>query len=86
MVGLEIVANRVTRAPFPRGERRTEALVRAARERGVLVYSGTGNANGVDGDLILLGPPFVVTDDEMVRIADGVAGAVETATSGVAAG
>jgi adenosylmethionine-8-amino-7-oxononanoate aminotransferase len=40
----------------------------------------------VDGDLILLGPPFVVTDDEMVRIADGVAGAVETATSGVAAG
>ncbi len=86
MVGLEIVADRATRAPFPRAERRTEALVRAARERGVLVYSGTGNANGVDGDLVLLGPPFVVTDDEMVRIADGVAGAVETATSGVAAG
>jgi hypothetical protein len=60
--------------------------VAAARERGILVYSGTGNANGVDGDLILLGPPFVVTDDELVRIADGVAGAVEAATAGVAAG
>jgi adenosylmethionine-8-amino-7-oxononanoate aminotransferase len=60
--------------------------VAAARERGILIYSGTGNANGVDGDLILLGPPFVVTDDELVRIADGVAGAVEAATPGVAAG
>ena len=47
----------------------------------MLVYSGTGNANGVDGDLILLGPPFVVTDDELVRIVDGVAGAIETATA-----
>ena len=39
---------------------------RTARERGLLLYSGTGNANGVDGDTILLGPPFVVTDDELV--------------------
>jgi adenosylmethionine-8-amino-7-oxononanoate aminotransferase len=80
LVGLEIVADRSTRAPFPRAERRTEAIVLAARERGVLVYSGTGNANGVDGDLILLGPPFVVTDDELVGIADGVAAAVSAAT------
>ena len=75
------MADRSTRAPFPRAERRTEALVLAARERGVLVYSGTGNANGVDGDLILLGPPFVVSDDELVAIADGVAGAVNAATA-----
>ncbi len=81
MVGLEIVADRVTTAPFPRAERRTEAIVAAAREAGVLVYSGTGAANGVDGDTILLGPPFVVTEDELVRIADGVAGAVATATA-----
>jgi adenosylmethionine-8-amino-7-oxononanoate aminotransferase len=81
MVGLEIVADRATKAPFPRAERRTEAIVAAAREAGVLVYSGTGAANGVDGDTILLGPPFVATDDELVRIADGVAGAVATATA-----
>jgi hypothetical protein len=59
-----------------------EAVVAAARERGVLVYSGTGAANGVDGDTVLLGPPFVTTDDELVRIADGVAGAIEAATAG----
>lgn len=77
MVGLELVAERTTRAPFPRSSRLTEAIVRASRDRGVLVYSGTGNANGVDGDQILLGPPFVVTDGELVRIADALAAAID---------
>jgi adenosylmethionine-8-amino-7-oxononanoate aminotransferase len=30
---------------------------------------------------VLLGPPFIVTDDELERIADGVAAAIETATA-----
>ena len=71
--GIELVADRATRRPFPRAARVAEAVVAAARERGVLVYSGTGNADGTDGDTILLGPPFVVTDDELVRIAEVVA-------------
>jgi hypothetical protein len=58
-----------------------EAVVRAAKERGVLVYSGTGNANGVDGDTILLGPPFVVTDAELERIVEVLATAIEVATA-----
>ena len=57
----------------------------AALERGVLLYSGTGVADGVDGDTILLGPPFVVTEDELVRIADVVAESIEVATAAVAA-
>jgi adenosylmethionine-8-amino-7-oxononanoate aminotransferase len=81
MVGIELVADRETRLPFPRAARLTEAVVAAARDRGVLVYSGTGNANGVDGDTILLGPPFVVTDAELDRIAEAVAGAIEVATA-----
>jgi adenosylmethionine-8-amino-7-oxononanoate aminotransferase len=85
MVGIELVADRATRAAFPRAARLTEAVVRHARDAGVLVYSGTGNANGVDGDTILLGPPFVVTDPEIDRIVETVAAAIETATAGVEA-
>ncbi len=81
MVGIEVVADRATRRPFPRAARVTEAIVRAARDAGVLVYSGTGNANGTDGDTILLGPPFVVTDPELDRIVDTVAAAIEQATA-----
>jgi len=78
LLAIELVEDRSTRAPFPRAARLTERLVAAARDRGVLVYSSTGSANGVDGDLIVLGPPFVVTDAELDRIVDGVAGAIET--------
>ncbi len=81
MVGLELVADRETKTPFARADRVTERTVRAARDAGVLVYSGTGNANGVDGDTILLGPPFVVTEAELERIAEVVAEAVEAATA-----
>jgi hypothetical protein len=83
MVGLELVRDRDTREPFPRSARLVETVVRCARERGLLLYSGTGNANGVDGDVILLGPPFVVTDDELVRIADGLGDAIDAALAAV---
>ena len=70
LVGLELVADRETRAPYPRATRLTEAVVRGARDRGVLVYSGTGNADGTNGDTILLGPPFVITDGELEQIVE----------------
>jgi len=79
MVGLELVADRESRQAFPRAARLTEAIVTAARRRGLLVYPGTGNANGVDGDLILLGPPFVVTDEELVRISAAMSAALDDA-------
>jgi adenosylmethionine-8-amino-7-oxononanoate aminotransferase len=84
MVGLELVADRASRAAFPRTARIAESIVGAARRDGLLVYSGTGNADGVNGDLILLGPPFVVSDDELVAIVDRLAGAIEGATAAVA--
>jgi adenosylmethionine-8-amino-7-oxononanoate aminotransferase len=81
MLGLELVADRETRAPFGRSARLAETVARAAQEAGILVYTSTGNADGVDGDLIILGPPFVITDEELVRLADGVAGSIELATA-----
>jgi adenosylmethionine-8-amino-7-oxononanoate aminotransferase len=81
MVGVEFVADRSTRLPFPREAGVAEAVLSAARDRGVLAYWGTGNADGVDGDTILLGPPFVITDDEMQRIAEVLAESIEVATA-----
>ena len=83
MVGVELVRDRETREPWPRAAKLAEGVVGAARERGLLLYSGTGNANGVDGDTILLGPPFVITVDELARIADGLAEAIDIAVASV---
>ena len=80
LAGIELVADRETRAPFPRRQRVVEGVVLAARERGVLLYSGTGSANGEDGDVIVIGPPFIVTDEELVTIAAVTADAIDLAT------
>jgi adenosylmethionine-8-amino-7-oxononanoate aminotransferase len=81
MGGIALVADRETGEPFPRSARVVEAVLREARDRGVLLYSGTGNANGVDGDVLLLGPPFVTTDEELATIARVTADAIEAATA-----
>lgn len=79
MVGIELVVDRSSREPFPRVARIAESVVAAARDRGVLLYSGTGNANGVDGDTILLGPPFIVTEPELERITAVLAESIDAA-------
>ena len=85
MLGIELVADRSSRAPFPRSARLTEAVLGAARRAGVLVYSGTGNADGVDGDTILLGPPFVVTESELEQISETLAASIEAAVQATVA-
>lgn len=84
MVGVELVADRATKAPFPRSRKLIENVVRIAREAGLLLYSGSGNANGVDGDIVLLGPPFVITDAELARIANGLGDALDQALAATA--
>jgi hypothetical protein len=65
MVGVELVRDRETKEPFPRAARVTERLLAAARERGLLLYPSTGCADGTNGDLVMLGPPFTISDDEV---------------------
>jgi len=79
MVAVELVADRATKAPFPRARRLAERVVAAARDRGLLLYWSTGCADGTDGDLVMLGPPLVVTDPEVDEMVDLTTAAVEEA-------
>ena len=84
MVGLELVADRRDPRAVParrRGSPRPSCAL--ARERGLLLYSGTGNANGVDGDLVLLGPPFVITDEELQTLVATLGDALDAAVAEV---
>jgi adenosylmethionine-8-amino-7-oxononanoate aminotransferase len=85
LVGIELVADRARRRSFPRSAHLIERVMTHARAEGVLLYHGTGNEDGTNGDTILLGPPFVITDTELATIAEVVGGAVERATSEIEA-
>jgi adenosylmethionine-8-amino-7-oxononanoate aminotransferase len=65
LAGIEFVADPVSRAPFPRSARFTETFAAAALEAGLVVWPNVGQANGTDGDLAMLAPPFVVTHEEI---------------------
>ena len=82
LIGIELVADPTTKAPFPRGAKTVERLVAAARERGLLVYPSTGCANGIDGDLILVGPPLTITDAELATIVRELVPAIVESTAG----
>jgi len=77
LVGVELVADRTGRTPFARARRVTERVVAAARRRGLLVYSSTGHAGSGDGDLLLLGPPLVITDAEVDETIETLGEAIE---------
>ena len=65
MIGIEFVRDKATKAPFDRSAGFAEALGRAAFERGLIVYPGSGQADGVDGDHVLIGPPLTISRDEI---------------------
>jgi hypothetical protein len=76
MVGIELVADRESKQAFPWNAGVTERVVAAARESGLLLYPSTGCADGTAGDLVMLGPPFVITDAEMGEAVDKTRGAI----------
>jgi adenosylmethionine-8-amino-7-oxononanoate aminotransferase len=76
MIGVELVRDRSTKEPFPRADRVTERVVAAARDAGLLLYSSTGHAEHGNGDLVMLGPPFCLTDEEAGLLVERAAGAI----------
>jgi adenosylmethionine-8-amino-7-oxononanoate aminotransferase len=78
MIGIELVRDPETKEPFPRTDRVTERVVAAARDAGLLLYASTGHVDGRDGDLLMLGPPFTITDDDAIALVERTASAIRS--------
>lgn len=68
LAGIEFVEDRDSRAPFPRARRFAERFTEAAERAGLLVWPNTGHADGVNGDLVMLAPPFVISESEIDQV------------------
>jgi len=76
LAGVEFVADAPTRAPFPRAMHFAESLTRAAVDAGLIVWPNVGHVNGTDGDLVMLAPPYTVTEDEIDQIVDRLSASI----------
>jgi adenosylmethionine-8-amino-7-oxononanoate aminotransferase len=76
MIGIELVRDRETLEPFVRPDRVAERVLEAAREAELLLYSSTGHVDGANGDLVMLGPPFCLSDDEAATLVERTVAAI----------
>jgi len=69
--GMEFVADRHARAPFPEETQFTSRLASEMRRRGVLINPGVPGVNfGRGGDHIQISPPFIINHREIDQIVD----------------
>lgn len=68
--GIEFVANRASKEPFPSERGLTKKIGDVAFERGLIVYPVGGNVDGQRGDQIIIAPPFIVLDEQLDEIVD----------------
>lgn len=66
LIGIEFVADKEKRTPFPKDKNVTAMITNLAFDKGVLVMPGApGTVDGVLGDHIAISPPFTINEDEV---------------------
>ncbi|MDI7275055.1 MAG: aminotransferase class III-fold pyridoxal phosphate-dependent enzyme [Anaerolineae bacterium] len=70
MVGLEFVADKESKAPFPPEQEISNLFSRFTFERGLITYPCAGTVRGVAGDTILMAPPLITTREQIDDIMD----------------
>lgn len=71
--GIEFVADRDTREPFPISFDLTGKIVRGMRQRRIMIGGGVPHSNfGKNGDHIQISPPFVIAKSEIDTLVAGL--------------
>jgi len=74
MTGIELVADKKTKAPFPPQERMGATVILEARKRGVIIRPL--------GDVIVIMPPLSITEGELEELVAVIYQSIKTVTEG----
>ncbi|WP_029057980.1 aspartate aminotransferase family protein [Stappia stellulata] len=78
-LGLELVEDRETKAPFDPARKLHATIKKAAFARGLVCYPMGGTLDGRSGDHVLLAPPFILEEAQVTELVDKLSGAVADA-------
>ncbi|MGE7957889.1 aspartate aminotransferase family protein [Pseudomonas sp. NPDC089530] len=76
-IGVEFVQDRATREPYQGGGHYAARLKEQALAQGLLIYPGTGTADGVQGNHVLFAPPFIASETEIAEMVERFTSVVE---------
>jgi adenosylmethionine-8-amino-7-oxononanoate aminotransferase len=82
-LALELVGDRASKRPFDPALKLHARVKREAMARGLMVYPMGGAIDGVQGDHILLAPPFIIGPSEVDMIVERLDASLEAALAGV---
>jgi len=80
---LELVSDRASKEPFDPALKLYARVKREAMARGLMVYPMGGTIDGVEGDHVLLAPPFIVEAAQVDAIVERLGSSLEAALAGV---
>jgi len=81
-LGLELVADRETKAPFDPARGIAARIKAEAFEAGLICYPMAGTRDGRQGDHVLLAPPFIIDEAQIGELTDKLATAIDRALAG----
>jgi adenosylmethionine-8-amino-7-oxononanoate aminotransferase len=84
-LGLELVADRATKAPLDPARKTHAAIKKAAFAAGLICYPNGGTVDGKSGDHVLLAPPFILEEAQVTELVDKLATAFAEAGLGARA-
>jgi adenosylmethionine-8-amino-7-oxononanoate aminotransferase len=76
--GVELVEDRATKKPFDPKLRMHARVKRKAMQAGLMCYPMGGAIDGVQGDHVLLAPPFIVDETQLDELVDKLGSAIAT--------
>jgi adenosylmethionine-8-amino-7-oxononanoate aminotransferase len=65
LAAVEFVADKKTKKAFARSVAFAETFAESARDCGLVVWPNVGQADGQDGDLVMIAPPFTISEAEI---------------------
>jgi adenosylmethionine-8-amino-7-oxononanoate aminotransferase len=77
--GVELVADRATKAPFDAALKLHARVKREAMARGLMCYPMGGTIDGRSGDHVLLAPPYIVGSGEIAEMTEKLGDAIDAA-------
>ena len=83
LAGIEFVEDKGSRAPFPRSAKFAESFAEAALDAGLTVWPNVGHADGTNGDLVMVAPPFIIEEHEIDEIVSRFTTALEKTVAGL---
>ena len=67
--GLEFAKSKENNTPFEKEVNLTKRIVKACFNNGLIIYPSSGFIDGIMGDSILISPPFIIDENEMMELA-----------------